>query len=137
VIVDGCSRLHKNRRSDCGRRVLKVTTLAQHKRLCRCILGYASYTLYNLLTSPVVHCTSSRATNSILTMMKMSPALESLAIALRIPLRLPARSVLSSTAPICQYRLSPPQKSSFSTTPQPQARNIKGPKRDPRISMSL
>lgn len=68
--------------------------------------------------------------------MKISPPLQSLAIAFRIPLQRQARLVASSPALPLQCRPSLPQTSFFSTTPKTHARNTKGPKIHPRISPS-
>lgn len=69
--------------------------------------------------------------------MPLSPCLQSLAIAFRIPIQSNAIvSASSSTLPL-RCRPSFSQRASFSTTPISQARNAKGrPKQDPRISPS-
>ena len=68
--------------------------------------------------------------------MKFSPALQSFAIAFRIPLQSQASLLASSTTLPLRCRLSLSQTASFSTTRSFQARNIKAPKKDPRISPS-
>ena len=71
------------------------------------------------------------------TMMTLSPALEALAVALRIPIQLSTKPISITPSRPCHLRRSALQRSSFSTTSKPRAGVIGRPQRDPRISMPL